>query len=383
MYLDHAATTPLRPQARDAWLEATQTLGNPSSIHRGGQAARRVLEDARERLAVTLGCDAIEVVFTSGGTEAINLALKGLWFSREERNTIVLPDGEHHATLDTVEWLRTAEGAHVTPVALTEHATIPVDGFTQALSPAVALVTAMVANNESGTINDAIALAAAATDAGVPLHLDAVASFGHVMLPFSSLARSGSAGAQLMSVSAHKVGGPSSIGALVVSRTAKITALHHGGAAQRGLRAGTSDAASAAAFAVAAELTFAERIDEDARVAHLRDTLVAGIVREVPDALWLGEPESRLPGHAHMLFPGAKGESLLYLLDAVQIAVSTGSACQAGIAEPSHVVRAMGRSEAEARSVLRITLGRTTTIDDVNALVAAIGDAYRRASAGM
>lgn len=381
MYLDHAATTPLRPEARDAWLAAIDTVGNPSSIHRSGQAARRVLEDARERLAVVLGCDAIEVVFTSGGTEAINLALKGLWFSRSaDRSVVVLPDGEHHATLDAVEWLRTGEGALVRPVALDRYARIGVDAFAEALAADVAVATAMVANNEAGTINDAMALAAAAASAGVPLHLDAVASFGHVDLPFSSLARTAAGGAHLMSVSAHKIGGPPSIGALVVSRQATITALHHGGSAQRGLRAGTPDAPSAAAFAAAAEATFAERVEEDARLRQLRDALIAGVGSVVPESELLGDRDERLPGNAHFLFPGAAGESMLYLLDAADIAVSTGSACQAGIAEPSHVVQAMGRSEADARSVLRMTVGRTTTATDIDAVVAAVGDAYRRAS---
>ena len=382
MYLDHAATTPLRPEARDAWLAAIDTVGNPSSIHRSGQAARRVLEDARERLAVVLGCDAIEVVFTSGGTEAINLALKGLWFSRSaDRSVVVLPDGEHHATLDAVEWLRTGEGALVRPVALDRYARIGVDAFAEALAADVAVATAMVANNEAGTINDAMALAAAAASAGVLLHLDAVASFGHLDLPFSSLARTAAGGAHLMSVSAHKIGGPPSIGALVVSRQASITALHHGGSAQRGLRAGTPDAPSAAAFAAAAEATFAERVEEDARLRQLRDALIAGVGSVVPESELLGDRDERLPGNAHFLFPGAAGESMLYLLDAADIAVSTGSACQAGIAEPSHVVQAMGRSEADARSVLRMTVGRTTTATDIDAVVAAVGDAYRRASA--
>lgn len=381
VYLDHAATTPLRPEARDAWLAATETLGNPSSIHGGGQAARRILEDARERLAVLLGCDSIEVVFTSGGTEAINLAIKGMWFARDAgRDVVVLPDGEHHATLDAVEWLRTSQDAVVRPVALDDVARISASSFEMALKGDVALATAIVANNEAGTINDAGKLAELAGAAGVALHLDAVASFGHVATPFSELAREGSAGAQALSVSAHKVGGPPSIGALVVGRSARMSALHHGGAAQRGLRAGTADAPGAAAFAAAAEATFEQRDAEDARVGRLRDDLVAGIAREVPESQLLGDPLDRLAGNAHVLFPGAAGESLLYVLDSAGISVSTGSACQAGIAEPSHVVRAMGRSEADARSVLRMTLGSASTEADVAAVVAAIGDAYRRAS---
>ncbi|GAA1913404.1 cysteine desulfurase family protein [Microbacterium aoyamense] len=381
VYLDHAATTPLRPEARDAWLSASELVGNASSIHGDGQAARRLLEESRERLAAVIACDPIEVVFTSGGTEAINLALKGLWWSNPH-GAIVLPDGEHHATLDVVEWLERAEGATVRAVALDGVGRVPVDAFTGALADA-AFATALVANNETGTINDASALAAASASAGVPLYLDAVSAFGHVPVSFRMWRGDAAAGAGLvaLSVSAHKIGGPVGVGALVAARTARLTPLLHGGAQQRRLRAGTQDVAGAAAFAVAAELAAAELAAEADRLAVLRDALVRGILSTIPGAELLGDAADRLPGNAHVLFPGAAGETLLFLLDQAGIAVSTGSACQAGVPEPSHVVLALGRTDAEAREVLRFTLGRTTTSADVEAALAALPPAVERARA--
>lgn len=412
-YLDHAATEPLRAEAREAWLAASEMVGNASSTHGAGQSARRLLEESRERLAAVLGCEAIEVVFTSGGTESINTALRGLWAARAAgHDAVVLPEGEHHATIETVAAL---PGAEAIPVAIDEFGAIPVAAFAAALAgppaassphtsrgvgpgrsqpaqatvsdPAslagsVALATAMIANNEVGTVNDAESLAKAASAASIPLHLDAVAALGHVPLSFRTLrgAAPDAAGLVALSVSGHKIGAPVGTGALVVSRTARMAPLLHGGAAQRGLRAGTQDVAGAAAFAVAAELAEAEREGESARLRELRDRLVAGIHAAVPTAELLGHPTLRLAGNAHILFPGAVGESLLFLLDAAGIAVSTGSACQAGVAEPSHVVIAMGRSEQDARSVLRFTLGRSSTSADIDAVLAVIADAYVRAS---
>lgn len=383
IYLDHAATTPLRTESREAWLSVSEVLGNPSSIHSGGQNARRVLEESRERLAVALDCDPIEIVFTSGGTESVNLALQGLWSARRDSShAVVLPDGEHHATLDTVGWLRERSGAHVRRVPLDSVGRIPVDGFRSAL-PAAAFATALAANNEVGTINDARGLAAAAAEASVPLHLDAIAAFGHVPVSFRALrsARRSGAGLVALSVSAHKLGGPVGVGALVVARDATLHPVLHGGGQQRGLRSGTQDAAGAAAFAVAAELAVAELGTEAVRLAGLRERLVAGILSSVSGAQLLGDPIDRLPGNVHILFPAATGETLLFLLDRAGIAVSTGSACQAGVPEPSHVVLALGRTEVEARQVLRMTLGRTTTEADVDAVLTALPAAVERARA--
>lgn len=380
-YLDHAATSPLRPEARDAWLAAGDVLGNASSTHGAGQDARRVLEESREQAAAVLGCDPIEVVFTSGGTESINTALHGLWRSRVEgTDAVVLPDAEHHATMDTTAALA-REGAVVRNVPVDSAARIDVSAFRHALDGA-ALSTALVANNEAGSINDAAALSRAARDSGVPLHLDAVAAWGHVPLSFRMLRGDAPAtiGLVAMSVAGHKIGAPVGTGALVVARSARLSPLLHGGAQQRGLRAGTQDVAGAAAFAAALEAAEGERESESMRLRMLRDRLLDGIRAAVPQAEVLGHPRDRLPNNAHVLFPGAVGESLLFLLDTAGIAASTGSACQAGVAEPSHVVMAMGRTEQDARSALRFTLGRTSTQADVDAVLAVIADVYARAS---
>ncbi|MEU4015916.1 cysteine desulfurase family protein [Microbacterium sp. NPDC028030] len=380
-YLDHAATTPLRPEARDAWLHASETVGNASSTHAAGQDARRLLEDSRERAAAVLDAEPIEIVFTSGGTESINLALQGLWHGRPDgTSAIVLPDAEHHATMDTAAGL-VDDGAELRRVPVTDQGRIDPAPFEGQLAGA-ALATALVANNEAGTINDAAALARVAAEADVPFHLDAVAALGHVPLSFRALRGEAGPGVGLvaMSLAGHKIGAPVGVGALVTARTARLTALLHGGAQQRGLRAGTQDVAGAAAFATALELAEVEREEEGRRLRTLRDRLVSGILSSVPDAVLLGDPTDRLPGNAHMLFPGAVGESLLFLLDVAGVAASTGSACQAGVAEPSHVVMAMGRSERDARSVLRFSLGRTSTDADVDAVLAVIADTYARAS---
>lgn len=380
-YLDHAATTPLRPRARDAWVSAAGVVGNASSTHGAGQDARRLLEDSRERVAAVLDCDPIEVVFTSGGTESINTAVHGLWSTRRAgSDAVVLPDAEHHATMDSVAALERG-GAQVRPVRVDEFGRIDVSAFEAALEGA-ALATALVANNEVGTVNDAVALSAAAARAEVPLHLDAVAACGHLPLSFRHLRADAPAGAGLvaLSIAGHKVGGPVGTGVLVAARTARIAPLMHGGLQQRGLRAGTQDVAGAAALAAALEEAEDEREGESIRLSALRDRLITGIRNAVPSASLLGDPVDRLPGNAHLLFPGTVGESLLFLLDTAGISASTGSACQAGVAEPSHVVIAMGRGERDARSVLRFTLGATSTDADVDAVIAAIPGAVARAS---
>lgn len=383
VYLDHAATTPLRTESREAWIAVSELVGNPSSIHGAGQEARRVLEESRERLAAVVGCDPIEVVFTSGGTESVNLAVQGLWSARPAgTDAIVLPDGEHHATLDTVAWLKAHSNAVVRPVPLDGVGRIAVPAFADALSGA-ALSTALVAGNETGTINDAAGLADAAATAGVALHLDAIGAFGHIPFSFRGW-RAGARGATglvALSLSAHKLGGPVGVGALIVAREAALHPVLHGGGQQRALRSGTQDAAGAAAFAVAAELAVAEQESEIVRLTALRTRLVDGIHSSVEGAELFGDPVDRLPGNAHMHFPDASGETLLFLLDRAGISVSTGSACQAGVPEPSHVVLALGRTDAEARQVLRFSLGRTTGEGDVDALLAALPEAVERARA--
>lgn len=378
VYLDHAATTPMRPEAIAAYAEAMGVVGNPSSIHSQGQQARRMLEEARESVAATLGCDPIEVVFTSGGTEAVNLAVKGTYWARVDggrRPRILVPGGEHHATVDTVEWLERAEGARPAWLPLDAEGRIRVPASVDGTD--VALLTFLAVNNEVGTVQPTAALAAVAHTAGVPVHVDAVAAYGHLPLDFRAL------GVDALSVSAHKIGGPVGIGALVLSRTSTVVPLIHGGGQQRQVRSGTQDVAAAVSFAVAARAAEAEREAETARLSALRDRLIAGVRRAVPEAVLSGpEPGSgeRVASNAHFTFPGAQGDSLLFLLDMAGVSVSTGSACQAGIPEPSHVLLAMGRSEEEARSALRFTLGRTSTDADVDALLAALPAACAQAT---
>lgn len=368
IYLDHAATTPMTPEVLAAYTSALSVVGNPSSIHSQGQAARRMLEDARHTIAAALGADAVELTFTSGGTEAINLAIKGLYWARAPRRRILSTRAEHHATIDALEWLERHEGAVVE--------WIPVDGFGRidlvaleaALDGDVALVTTLQANNEVGTLQPVERIVELAAAHGVPVHVDAVSAFGSVPVDFAG------SGAAALSVSAHKIGGPVGVGALVIARGATVTPLLHGGNQQRA-RSGTLDAAGAHAFAVAT----AALPGPDLRA--LRDRLIAGVVAAVPDAVLRGDPVDRLPGNAHFTFPGCDGDSLLFLLDSAGFSVSTGSACQAGVPEASHVLLAMGVDERDARGALRFTLGHQSSEAEVDALLAALPGAVERARA--
>jgi cysteine desulfurase len=386
VYLDHAATTPMLPSAIRAFTDAMSVAGNPASIHSQGQLKRRMLEEAREIVAAGVGSDPIEVVFTAGGTESINLGIKGLYWARAPRRRILVPGGEHHATVDTVEWLERHEGAVVDWLPLDEHGRVEpatVAAVIAAHPDEIALVTLLAANNEVGTLQPVAEIAALAAAHGIPVHVDAVAAYGHLPIDFRALCRTG---VSALSVSAHKIGGPVGIGALILSRLATVEPLLHGGGQQRQIRSGTQDVAAAVSFAVAAAAAGEDLPGENARVARLRQAVVERVLAAVPTARLNGDPDParHLPGTAHFTFPGCEGDSLLFLLDVAGVCVSTGSACQAGIPEPSHVLRAMGRSEAEARGSLRITLGRTSTMADVDALLAALPAAHAQATrAGM
>jgi len=384
IYLDHAATSPMRPEIITAYASALAVVGNPASIHSQGQNAKRMLEEAREHVAESLGADSVEVTFTGGGTEAVNLAIKGLWWARNpstgrvgderavSRPRILAPEGEHHATIDAIEWLVRHEGALVEWIPVDEFGRISLPHLEAALGPDVSLVTVLLANNEVGTIQPVSAVVALAAAHGVPVHVDAIAGYGYLPIDFHAL------GAAALSVSAHKIGGPVGTGALLIARSATIEPLLHGGNQQRG-RSGTQDVASAVAFGLAAQHTH-----DIGHLRLLRDRLITGIQRAVPTAILRGDPVDRLPGNVHFTFPGCEGDSLLYLLDVAGFSVSTGSACQAGVPEASHVLLAMGLSEADARGALRMTLGDNTTEADVDALVAALPDAVARAArAGM
>lgn len=377
-YLDHAATTPMTPAAIAAYTEAAALVGNPSSIHGQGQSARRLLEDARHTIAGLLGADPVEVTFTSGGTESINLALKGLWWSRVAgdagRRRILATRAEHHATLDALEWLAAHEGAEIEWIPVDAVGRIDVSAFETALGPDVALATTLWANNEVGTIQPVAELARLAAEHEVPVHIDAVGAVGAVPVDFASV------GAAALSVSAHKVGGPVGVGALVLARSATVTPLVHGGNQQRG-RSGTMDVAGAHAFAVALAEAERRRTEGVEVLRARRDRLVVGVLAAVPDAVLRGDPVDRLPGNAHLTFAGSDGDALLYLLDQAGFSVSTGSACQAGVPEPSHVLIAMGVPEREARGALRFTLGWSTTDAEIEALLAALPAAVERARA--
>ena len=377
VYFDHAATTPMRPEAISAFIEAMGIVGNASSIHSHGQHARSVLEQARESIAETLGADPIEVVFTSGGTEAINLALKGIFAARQSdapRPIIAVAEGEHHATIESVDALERQAGARAEWLKLdNEGRIIP---YTLSSPEETALVTFLAVNNEVGTIQPIAELAHEARRGGVPVHVDAVAAYGHI--PISRAEWNVSA----LSVSAHKIGGPVGIGALVVDRATAVVPQVHGGGQQRKIRSGTSDVAAAVAFAAAARAMKADEQTERLRLKILRDHLIGGIRSQIPEAVLSGpEPESghRIAANVHFVFPHAQGDSLLFLLDQAGFSVSTGSACTAGVPEPSHVLRAMGRSEADSRSALRFTLGASTNQDDIEQLLAVLHAAYSRA----
>lgn len=404
IYLDHAATSPLRPQVLEAYLSALPLVGNPSSIHGQGQAARELLEQGRDRVAASLGADPVEVVLTGGGTEAVNLGIKGLFWSRNSEPTaetavgagvaatvrndrrsklkrarIIVPLAEHHATIDSVEWLAACEGAVLDWIEVDELGRIRLDALEAALAiggDEVALVTALWANNEVGTIQPVAEIVAAAARYGVPAHLDAIAAYGSVPIDFHA------SGAAALSVSAHKIGGPVGVGALLLARSASVEPLLHGGNQQRA-RSGTQDAAGASAFGVAAELATTNLPEHAERLAALRDRLVRGILSTVPGAVLRGDPDplGRLPGNAHFTFTGCEGDSLLFLLDVAGFSVSTGSACQAGVPEASHVLLAMGLSEADARGALRFTLGPDTTAAEIDALLAVLPDAVAQARA--
>jgi cysteine desulfurase len=369
-YLDHAATTPMLPQALDAYVETAREVGNASSLHGPGRLARKHIEESRERIAAALGARPSEVIFTSGGTESDNLAIKGIYWARS-RPRVLASSIEHHAVLDAVRWLEDHEEATIDWLPVDSNGRL--DPANVDLGDDVAVITVMWANNEVGTIQPIAELAALAAAAGVPLHTDAIQAVGHVPVDFAA------SGVSAMSITGHKLGGPYGVGALLLGRDVACTPLMHGGGQERDVRSGTLDVPGVVAFAVAVEHVVKEQQEEAARLTLLRDELIVRVLEAVPDAVLNGPATSRLPGNAHFSFPGCEGDALLLLLDAQQIAVSTGSACNAGVAQPSHVLLAMGADPVAARSSLRFTLGHTSMLTDIDALVAALPAAVERA----
>jgi cysteine desulfurase len=384
VYLDHAASTPMLPEAVDAMAAQLAAGGNASSLHATGRRARRVVEESRERVASALGARPSEVVFTAGGTEADNLAVKGLYWSRSaadpRRRRILASAVEHHAVLDSVEWLAANQGATIEWLPVDSHGRVTPEVLHAAIErdPSdVALVTVMWANNEVGTVLPLPELVEVAHEHGVPLHTDAVQAVGKLPVDFAA------SGADAMTVSGHKLGGPVGAGALLLGRSVALTPLLHGGGQERDVRSGSLDAAAILGFAVAAELAVKAQPEHAEVLTDLRDALVRRTLEKVPDAIVNGDPRSglehRLPGNAHLSFPGCEGDSLLLLLDARGIECSTGSACSAGVARPSHVLLAMGCGEERARGSLRLTLGHTSTAADVDAFVESILPVVERA----
>ncbi|MGY1780393.1 cysteine desulfurase family protein [Geodermatophilus sp. SYSU D01036] len=386
-YLDHAATTPVLPEVLAAMTEQLGRVGNASSLHASGRAARRAAEQSRERLAEALGARPSEVLFTGGGTESDNLAVKGLYWARREadsrRRRLVVSPAEHHAVLDSAEWLAKHEGAEVTWLRLGPTGRVTPEALAEALGDGsdVAMASVMWANNEIGTVSDVAALAQVAHAVGVPLHTDAVQAVGQVPVDFAA------SGVDALTMTGHKLGGPMGAGVLLLRRDAECMPLLHGGGQERDVRSGTLDVAAIVGLAVAATTAVGSRPERAARLAALRDRLVAGVLEQVPDAELNGAPlddvvaggPGRLPGNAHLSFPGAEGDALLMLLDARGIECSTGSACSAGVARPSHVLTAVGADAARARSSLRFSLGSPSTDADVDALLAVIAPVVERA----
>ncbi len=375
----------MTPSVLAAYTAELERVANPSSLHAEGQAARMRLESAREDIARAVGATSpAEVVLTSGGTEADNLAIKGLWRLRgadAPRPRILISTIEHPAVAEAADSL-TRLGAEVVRVPVDAEGRLDLAAFETALASdpgRTALVSVMTANNEIGTVQPIAEIVDLAHARGVPVHTDAVQAFGQLPLDFAAL------GVDAMTVTAHKIGGPGGIGALVLSRDLAPEPELHGGGQERSVRSGTLDVAGAVAFAAAARDATADLPARAGRLAELRDRLIAGIESAVPDAELSGpRGDGRLPNNVHMVFPGCEGDTLIFGFDAAGFATSAGSACSAGVSRPSEVLLACGRDEATARACQRFTLGPETTEDDVDRLLAAVPDVVARARrAGM
>jgi len=356
VYLDHAATTPMCDVAIDAMSAALSKLGNPSSLHTQGRAARKDVEDAREKIARALHCQPSEVIFTGSGTEANNAAIKGLFWNSPKK-VIVVSSIEHHAVLDPALWLVEHEGAELIQIPVTGDGVIDLD-FLRALvaarSAEIALISVMHSNNETGVIQPIAEVVKIAGD--IPVHSDAVQSFSKVPLSYKDL------GLYSMTISGHKVGGPLGIGALILRRAVEIPALLHGGGQERDIRSGTLNAPSIVALAAAIE---AQSYDA-AAIEKLRIQFEEGVLRARPDAVVNGKNAPRLPGISNITFPGTQSDSLLLLMDSEKVSCSTGAACTAGVHRPSHVLMAMGLTDVVSQSSLRFSFGATNTQADVD-----------------
>jgi cysteine desulfurase len=362
IYLDYAATTPVRPEVREAMLPYLGgTFGNPSSVHRWGRDAKVKLEDARARIAELIGSHPTEVIFTRGGTEADNLAIFGR--ARKLPNTpIVCSAIEHRAVLMAARSVE-AGGSPLRLLPVDEHGVVQVDSLAEVLSPTPALVSVMWANNEIGSVQPIAGLAALCAEAGVVFHSDAIQAFGKLNVRVDEVPL------KMLSLSAHKIGGPKGVGALFVRKGVKIEPMIFGGGHERGLRAGTEDVAGAVGFATAAELALREREDTMRRLATLRDRLESALGERVPGLVVNALGAERLPTILNVSIPGANSELLLVMLDLEGIAVSSGSACSSGGVTPSHVLTSMGLGADVAGPSVRFSLGRETTSAEIDAVI--------------
>ncbi|MBJ7393388.1 MAG: cysteine desulfurase [Candidatus Nanopelagicales bacterium] len=379
-YLDHAATTPMLAESIAALNAELAQVGNPSSLHSSGRRARKVVEECREIIAAALGARPIEIIFTGSGTEANNLAVKGLFWAAQSKDKnkkrILVSAVEHHAVLDPVLWLGEHEGAVVEILPVDKYGRVLPETLSKAFEKNphdVALVTVMWANNEVGTVQPIAELVKIAHQYKTAIHSDAVQAVGCLEVHFENT------DLDAMTVTGHKVGGPQGIGALVLKRDVELTPLLHGGGQERDVRSGTLAAPLIAGFAAAVTTAVTQRFARATRLTALRNDLIKRIQDQVSDVVLNGDPENRLPGNVHFSFKGCEGDALLMLLDAQGIECSTGSACSAGIPQPSHVLIAMGRDEVTARASIRFSFGATSTPDDVDAIMQVLPAIVERA----
>ena len=382
VYLDNAATTPLVEPAITALVDAMAHVGNASSLHTFGRDSRRRVEEAREQIASIAGCASSEVIFTGSGTESNNLAIKGLYWKRRSedsnRTVVVVSAIEHHAVLDPAEWLEEHEGAELILAPVDSNGVIDLGALQKIVDEhgsRIALIAVMHANNEVGTIQPIADVVCIAGE--IPVHCDAVQSFGKIAFSFAGL------GVTSATLSAHKIGGPLGVAALILKRGLDITPIMHGGGQERDIRSGTLNAPGIIAFAAAANFASAHREANAKSIGALRTALIETVKREIPDATVNGADADHLPGIANITFPGTESDGLLLLLDAEEIATSTGSACSAGVPRASHVLIAMGLTPRQARSSLRFSLGISNTMADIERLGEVIAAVVARSRAAM
>ena len=378
IYFDHAATTPISEVAISALNNQIKKLGNASSLHSAGRSVRKDLESAREEIAKAIDCAPSEVIFTATGTEANNLAIKGLYWkaAKSNRNVIITSTFEHHAVMDPIAWLAEHENAEVVSINVDRNGFILIDELAQALKEhqgKVAFISIMHSNNEVGTIQDIAKIVKIAGD--IPVHADCVQSFGKVELSFKDL------GLTAATISAHKVGGPLGVAALILKRGLDIEPILHGGGQERDIRSGTFNAPSIVSFAAAAKESVAAIADRDKKVRALKSELIQTVKKNVSDAWVNGDQINCLPGITSITFPKTDSEGLLLLLDSEGIACSTGSACSAGVQRPSHVLLAMGLTEDETTSTLRFSVSHSNTVTEIAKLGSVIASVVARSRA--